>query len=127
MESIAISILVLLGVGGFSFLFMRASLARVQSRTGVWLVVGLVWSGCVAAIVLVDVNVPLSESHLRPAGLPAPLWASVLAIFLRFAALAAVIIAGPRLHQPLSDPNKSVQAATPKDGAAVERQRSAQD
>jgi len=121
MDSIATSILVLLVVAGVSFIFMRACLAYVQSRVGIWLVIGLAWSGCVAAIVFVDVNVPLSESHFRPAGELAPLWAAVLAIFARFAALAAIVVAGPRLRQPTSEPNKPLQPIAPKDGAPVER------
>jgi hypothetical protein len=68
-------------------------LTRLRLRSVAWVGIAVLWSAAIAAIVFVDVNIPLSDSHLRPGGVPAPLWLTLVAAFTRFAALASIFVA----------------------------------
>lgn len=86
------SILVMLAVLAAAFLAMR-QLARVQSYRIRWWVALATWCAAIAGFLVVDVNFPLSESHLYPDNAPAPLWLALCALFARFAAFASLAMA----------------------------------
>jgi hypothetical protein len=104
----SISVAVLIAVAIAAFLCVRM-LRRVRKHSVLWLSVAGLWSGAIAAIVFLDVNIPLSESHLRPSGSPAPLWLAISATYVRLAALASIFVAQQILQQPIEQPNNRLQ------------------
>lgn len=86
------SMILLLTVLAASFLAAR-QLARVRSYRFRWWVALGTWCAAVAGFLFVDVNFPLSESHLYPDNTPAPLWLALCALFARFAAFACLAMA----------------------------------
>ena len=107
MQSIP-SIVVLIAVAGIAYLSVRM-LRAMLTRWALWVVVAALWCASIAAIGFVDVNIPLSESHLRPSGLPAPSWLAVAAMSVRFAALSSIFITRQTLRQPVTEPNNRLQ------------------
>jgi hypothetical protein len=101
--------------GGWAAFIAARLLVRGRSHLLAWLIVAALWSLAIAAIVFVDVNVPLSESHLRPGGEPVPLWFAVAAAFVRFAALASIFTARRLLRRPDVEPNKPSQPIARED------------
>jgi hypothetical protein len=59
-----------------------AGLARTRGALR-YVLAAAVLAGAVASILMVDVNVPLSQSHFRPSGEPAPAWVALTAWLLR--------------------------------------------
>ena len=114
------SLVVLVAVAGAAFIAARL-LSRVRARSVVWVGIAGLWSAAIAAIMLVDVNVPLSESHLRPSGEPAPLWLTLAAAFARFAALASIFTARQILRRPVVESKKSLQPIARKTRSAERR------
>lgn len=98
------SVAVMLAVLAAAFLTMR-QLARVQSYRFRWCVGLATWCAAIAAFLLVDVNIPLSESHLYPDNRPAPLWLALCALFARFAAFACLAMARVTSPESLAEPH----------------------
>jgi hypothetical protein len=121
MQRIFVSLALLIAAVGFAYVAVRLALLRIRTRAVVWLVIGLLWSGAITSIMFVDVNIPLSESHLRPNGPLAPLWLAFLAAVGRFAALASFVVIGPILRQRTPEPNQPVQVIATTDRAPDER------
>lgn len=79
----------------FALLLVRSLRRRVLSASAAWVLVALFVIAAAAGIYFVDANIPLAQSHFRPSGGPAPLWAALLALGSRFAALFALIYLAP--------------------------------
>jgi hypothetical protein len=104
----ASSVVVLVAVAGAAFLVVRL-LTSIRLHSVAWVGIAVLWSAAIAAIVFVDVNIPLSDSQLRPSGTPAPLWLTLAAAFARFAALASIFMARQILQRSVVEPNKALQ------------------
>ena len=74
------------GTAALAFLLARR-LALVSHRALLWVLAALLIGGAAVSIFMVDVNLPLSQSQLRPSGEPAPLGLALLAFLLRVAPL----------------------------------------
>jgi hypothetical protein len=114
MDNMSLSLLVLVAVAGAAFI-AAGLLVRLRSRSMVWVAMAGLWSAAIAGIVFVDVQAPLTESHLRPGGEPAPLWLTLAAAFARFAALASVFTVRHVLRQPVVEPNQPLQPIARED------------
>ncbi len=83
-ESVVGSSLLLACVAAAAFL--AAWWFSAITRTGVVALAAVVCLAATAAsIFAVDVNIPLSTSHFRPSGDPAPVWVALLAWLFRLA------------------------------------------
>ena len=100
--------LVLLVVAAVAAFIVVHLLTRVRIRSVAWVAIAVLWFAAIGAIVFVDVNLPLSDSHLRPHG-SAPLWLTLIAAFARFAALASILLARQILQRSIVEPNKPLQ------------------
>jgi hypothetical protein len=92
------SVALLLVTAITSFLATRFLLKRLRAARTVWLTIGLLWIASIAGILVLDVNVPLAASQYTLEDAPAPVPLEILAMFLRFAALAAIVLAQPKLR-----------------------------
>ncbi|HEY0682356.1 MAG TPA: hypothetical protein VGD45_08505 [Steroidobacter sp.] len=86
-------------------------LARVKARAVRWWAAAVILVAASVAVFFVDVNVPLSESHLYPVTTPAPLWLALLAAFARFSMFATIILMRDLLHQPAREPRSEANEA----------------
>lgn len=96
------SVAVLLVTAIAGFLAARFVFNRLRTARAVWLSIAIVWIVVVISILVVDVNIPLAESHYRPGGAPAPVSLAILAIFLRFAAGASIAFGQSKLRSTFS-------------------------
>ena len=97
------SIVALLAALAAAFLTVSLLARLVQAPSLRWLVAAVIWCAAIAGFVVVDVNVPLSESHFYPSGAPAPLWFALAACFARFAAFASLALARQSSEQPVAE------------------------
>ena len=94
-----VSVCILIGTALGSCLGVYLILRKLRTALATWLFLGLLWIAAVSCILLVDVNVPLEDSHYRTVGnTPAQAWAAVLAMAFRFAAIAAVALGQSQLR-----------------------------
>jgi MFS-type transporter involved in bile tolerance (Atg22 family) len=92
------SVAVLLGTAIAGFLATRLVLKHLRAPRAVWLFIAILWIVALGGILILDVNIPLAESHYSFGGAPAPVAVVTLAMFLRFAGLAVIVLAQPKLR-----------------------------
>jgi hypothetical protein len=97
------SVVALLAVAGLAFLAVYLA-TRVLPHSLLWMFLAATWCAAVVAIFVVDVNIPLSESHLYSSGAPAPLWLALCATFVRFATLATIVLARRTMESSFRKP-----------------------
>ena len=115
---LTISLIVLATAAVAGCVVVQFIVKRLRSIAAVWFFVVVIWFLALAGILTVDVNVPLSESHLRPSGRAAPSWIASLAFLLRSGAIAAIVFGTPMVRRlKSSEPNQPLNAIAPKDGA----------
>jgi hypothetical protein len=85
------SVAALLVVGALAY-FVARWLSTVAKANHAWVLILLVFIGFAASIFVVDVNVPLSQSHFRPSGEPVPLWVALLAWLFRILPLFMLVV-----------------------------------
>ena len=95
MEKLASLCVLLLVVAATAFVYARLA-RRLSSVVAVWLVAAASVAASALAIWLVDVNVPLADSHWRPQGGPVPLVLVLLAQSARVASFCALAFLPPR-------------------------------
>jgi E3 ubiquitin-protein ligase DOA10 len=105
---------VLVAVAGAAFLVVHL-LTHIRLHSVAWVGIAVLWFAAIAAIVFVDVNIPLSDSQLRPSSMPAPLWLTLVAAFARFAALASIFMARQILQRSVIEPDKPLQPIARED------------
>ncbi len=91
------SVAVLLVTAIAGFLATRFVLNRLRAAGAVWLFIALLWIICITGILILDVNIPLATSHFSLGDGPAPVPLVILIMFLRFAALAVIVLGQSRL------------------------------
>jgi membrane-associated HD superfamily phosphohydrolase len=95
------SVALLLAAAIAVFLTVRWVFNRLRGAKAMWLVIALLWIAAIAGILVVDVNIPLAESRYSLGRALGPSLA-VLAMFLRFAAIASIVFGQPKLRITLS-------------------------
>lgn len=96
----SVAMLLVTAIAGF--LAARWVLNRLRAARAVWIVIALLWIAVVMGILFLDVNIPLTASHYRPGGAAAPVWLAILAMFLRFAAFASIVLGHSKMRSTFS-------------------------
>lgn len=95
---------------GFAVQF---ALKRLRARWAVFLFVVCLWAAFLWSWWFVDVDFPLPESRYRYSNGTPPIWLSIMVWFIRYAALAALIMSFPK--SPAAGPNKPSQPIARED------------
>ena|SRR5688572_16921627 len=81
------------------FLATRLVLKHLRAPRAVWLFIAVLWILSIIGLLILDVNIPLAESHFSlGGGAPVPVAVVILTMFIRFAALALIVLAQPKLR-----------------------------
>jgi hypothetical protein len=96
MSESALGSSVFLAVVAFAALLLARWLCALKDRKILVALVVLCVAGAGGSIFTVDVNIPLSASHLRPSGEPAPIWLALLAWLFRLLPLFIPLVLSVR-------------------------------
>ncbi|WP_141513461.1 hypothetical protein [Ramlibacter sp. WS9] len=90
-ESTLGSVLAMLVVATLAYFIARWLCIVVRGKYA-WILFVLAFIATALSIFTVDVNVPLSRSHFRPSGDPAPPWVALLAWLFRILPLFVLVV-----------------------------------
>lgn len=90
-------VVVIPGVFGAWQLARRAPSVRLA-----WVFTAALWIAWGTSKFFIDTNIPLSESHFRPGGEPAPLWLALIVLMIGGAKMGALL--GAVIHEKAALP-----------------------